>query len=76
MISDFQDLSEKIDRLAAITLSLRHDITQLRQTNKLLIETNYEMTQRLGEAQRRVEGLLAQLPAPEQDNENQAEATE
>jgi hypothetical protein len=76
MISDFQDLSEKIDRLAAITLSLRHDITQLRQTNKLLIETNYEMTQRLGEAQRRVEALLAQLPAPEQDNENQAEATE
>jgi uncharacterized protein (TIGR02449 family) len=68
MISDFQDLSEKIDRLAAITLSLRHDNTQLRQGNKTLAEQNAELVQRLTEAQHRVEALLALLPGSEQDD--------
>ena len=77
MISDFQDLSEKIDRLAAITLSLRHDNTQLRQSNKTLAEQNAELIKRLTEAQHRVEALLALLPGSGQDDtDEQVEAAE
>jgi uncharacterized protein (TIGR02449 family) len=68
MISEFQDLSDKIDRLAAMTQSLRHENTELRQNQKRLAEVNYLLVQRLNEAQRRVEALLAQLPAPAQDS--------
>lgn len=77
MISEFQDLSDKINRLAELTQSLRHENAQLRESNKLLSDENVAFMQRLSEAQRRVEALLAQLPAPEQDNEtDEAEATE
>jgi hypothetical protein len=77
MISEFQDLSDKIDRLAALTESLRRENAHLRATNKLLIDDNYAFTQRLSEAQRRVQALLDQLPAPEQeiDANDEAEAT-
>jgi predicted nuclease with TOPRIM domain len=68
MISEFQDLSDKIDRLAELTQSLRHENAQLRESNKLLGDENVAFMQRLGEAQRRVEALLAQLPAPGQGN--------
>lgn len=77
MISEFQDLSDKISRLAELTQSLRHENAQLRESNKLLSDENVAFMQRLSEAQRRVEALLAQLPAPEEDNEtDEAEATE
>ncbi|GAB3430371.1 hypothetical protein NX773_01635 [Massilia solisilvae] len=77
MISEFQDLSDKINRLAELTQSLRHENAQLRESNKLLSDENVAFMQRLSEAQRRVEALLAQLPAPEEDNEtDEAEATE
>jgi cell division protein ZapB len=77
MISEFQDLSDKISRLAEMTESLRRENAQLRQSNKLLSEENVAYLQRLTEAQQRVEALLAQLPAPEQDPAtDEAEATE
>ena len=77
MISEFQDLSDKIDRLAESTQSLRRENAQLRQTNKLLSDENVAFMGRLSEAQRRVEALLAQLPASEEDNAtDEAEATE
>jgi uncharacterized protein (TIGR02449 family) len=75
MISDFQDLSAKIDRLAAITFSLRHDNTVLRQSNKTLAEQNAELIKRLTEAQHRVEALLEALPGSGQDAAD-AEAAE
>jgi regulator of replication initiation timing len=74
MISEFQDLSDKIDRLAAMTESLRRENAQLREANKLLVDENHVFTQRLGEAQRRVEALLDQLPAPEEDKDANEEA--
>jgi predicted nuclease with TOPRIM domain len=74
MISEFQDLSDKIDRLAELTQSLRHENAQLRESNKLLGDENLAFMQRLGEAQRRVEALLAQLPAPAPDNADEDHA--
>jgi cell division protein ZapB len=68
MISEFHDLSDKINQLAALTQSLRTENYLLRQANTLLSAENLAFQQRLAEAQRRVEALLTQLPpvpAPE-----------
>jgi hypothetical protein len=65
MISDFQDLSDKIDRLAELTASLRRENAILRQTNALLSAENIAFMERLTEAQRRVETLLEKIPAPD-----------
>ena len=62
MISEFQDLSDKIDRLAELTLSLRRENATLRQSNAILSAENVAFMERLSEAQRRVEALLAKLP--------------
>jgi len=62
MISEFHDLSDKIDQLAALTQSLRTENYLLRQANTILGAENLAFQQRLAEAQRRVEALLAQLP--------------
>jgi cell division protein ZapB len=67
MISEFHDLSDKIDRLAALTQSLRRENAQLRQSNAMLSAENVAFMERLGEAQRRLEALLAKLPAPDDD---------
>jgi cell division protein ZapB len=63
MISEFHDLSDKIDRLAELTQSLRRENATLRQSNALLAAENEAFMERLSEAQRRVEALLAQMPA-------------
>ena len=68
MISEFNDLSDKIDRLAELTLSLRRENATLRQSNALLAAENLAFMERLSEAQHRVEALLATIPAePEAD---------
>lgn len=64
MISEFQDLSDKIDRLAELTASLRRENASLRQSNALLGAENEAYMARLAEAQRRVEALLLKIPAP------------
>lgn len=64
MISEFQDLSDKIDRLAQLTQSLRAENYLLRQANTLLSAENVAFKERLIEAQRRVEALLDELPKP------------
>ena len=65
MISEFQDLSDKIDRLAQLTQSLRAENYLLRQANSLLSAENIAFKERLVLAQQRVEALLEQFPAPE-----------
>ena len=62
MISEFNDLSDKIDRLAELTQSLRRENATLRQSNALLAAENVAFMERLSEAQRRVEALLASIP--------------
>jgi cell division protein ZapB len=77
MISEFQDLSDKIDRLAELTQSLRSENYLLRQANALLSAENLDFKERMLEAQRRVEALLGQLPAPvEADDPHNAEAAQ
>jgi cell division protein ZapB len=70
MISEFNDLSDKIDRLAELTQSLRRENAVLRQSNALLAAENEAFMKRLSEAQLRVEALLATIPAePDADAE-------
>ena len=64
MISEFQDLSDKIARLAEMTVSLRRENALLRQSNASLSAENLVFMERLSEAQRRVEALLEKIPAP------------
>jgi uncharacterized protein (TIGR02449 family) len=73
MISEFQELSDKIDRLAQLAQSLRIENYLLRQANALLSAENLDFKNRLLQAQQRVEAMLAQLePA---DAELDAEAS-
>jgi len=70
MISEFQDLSDKIDKLAQLTQALRSENYLLRQANALLVTENVDFKHRLLTAQQRVEALLAQLePPPGPDTE-------
>jgi cell division protein ZapB len=62
MISEFTDLSDKIDRLAALTQSLRRENAALRQSNAVLAAENEAFVARLSQAQERVEALLATIP--------------
>ncbi|MDL2358079.1 MAG: hypothetical protein QFF03_22740 [Pseudomonadota bacterium] len=62
MISEFQDLSDKIDRLAELTASLRRENAALRQASAILSTENSAYKGLLAEAQRRVAALLEQLP--------------
>ncbi|MRX07239.1 hypothetical protein GJ697_05260 [Pseudoduganella sp. FT25W] len=63
MISDFQELSDKIDQLAEMTQALRRENAQLRQANAALVVENMGYQRRLSEASVRVEALLEQIPA-------------
>lgn len=65
MISEFQDLSDKIDQLADLTMALRRENAQLRQANSALAADLVAHQLRLAEASRRVSALLAQIPAEE-----------
>lgn len=80
MISEFQDLSDKIERLAELVVSLRSENAQLRQTNLVLNEVNMALVERIVEVQHRVEAVIEQLPAPEAapdtDREEDAESIE
>ena len=77
MISEFQDLSDKIDRLAQLTQALRSENYLLRQANALLSAENVDFKNRLLAAQQRVEGLLAHLePAPAPETSDDAEAAQ
>lgn len=63
MISDFQELSDKIDQLAEMTVALRRENAQLRQANAALVVENMGYQRRLSEASVRVEALLEHIPA-------------
>jgi cell division protein ZapB len=64
MISEFQELSDKIDRLAEMTAALRRENASLRQANAVLLAENVGYTALLAEAQRRVAALIEKIPAP------------
>src|SRR3954464_6921251 len=68
MISEFQDLSSKIDQLAELTAALRRENASLRQTNVELAAENANHRQRLAEARQRIGALIAQIPVPGADD--------
>jgi cell division protein ZapB len=72
MISEFQELSDKIDRLAQLTQSLRSENYLLRQANALLSAENVDFKNRLLQAQQRVEAMLAQLEPADADADDDA----
>lgn len=67
MISEFQDLSSKIDQLAELTAALRRENASLRQTNVELAAENANHRQRLAEARQRIGALIAQIPVAADD---------
>jgi uncharacterized protein (TIGR02449 family) len=67
MISEFKDLFDKIERLAALASTLRRENAQLRQQNAQLSAENVAFMERLSQAQARVEALLATLPADDDE---------
>jgi len=67
MISEFQELSDKIDQLAEMTIALRRENAQLRQANAALVADNIGYQRRLSEAAGRIEALLAKVPALDGD---------
>ncbi|AVR98295.1 hypothetical protein [Pseudoduganella armeniaca] len=71
MISDFQELADKIEQLAELTHSLRRENAQLRQANAALVAENISYQRRLGEAHQRVSALLDKItpPAPAEQAE-------
>jgi cell division protein ZapB len=66
MISEFQELSDKIDQLAEMSLALRRENAQLRQANAALVADNMAGQRRLAEARARVSALLEKIPAIEE----------
>ena len=79
MISDFQELSDKIAQLAELTHSLRRENAQLRQANSALVAENAGYQHRLAEAHQRVSALLEQIPpleAPAAEGEPEQEAAQ
>ena len=74
MISEFQELSDKIYRLAQLAQSLRSENYLLRQANALLSAENVDFKNRLLQAQQRVEAMLAQLEPAEVSVDEDASA--
>jgi len=63
MISEFQELSQKIDQLAEMTQDLRRENAQLRQANAALVMENLASQRKLTEAHARVAALLESIPS-------------
>lgn len=72
MISEFHQLSEKIDRLAELAQSLRRENADLRMTLASLTSENADLSRRIEEAYRRVSALLDKIPAPSESDEEAA----
>ncbi len=64
MISEFQLLAQKIERLATLAKQLRSENAQLRLELAQLRSENHEQAVRIQQAQTRVLHLLDKLPPP------------
>lgn len=72
MISEFHQLSEKIDRLAELAQSLRRENADLRMSLASLTAENADLSRRIEEAYKRVSALLDKIPAPSESDEEAA----
>ena len=62
MISEFELLADKVERLVSLAHALRLENSELRRNSAELAAENKDMQQRMLEAHQRVATLLAQLP--------------
>ncbi|MFZ6820338.1 DUF904 domain-containing protein [Undibacterium sp. Ji22W] len=62
MISEFELLAEKINRLAEMTQTLRLENAALRRAAVDLASENKDLRERVQEAHSKVEAILAALP--------------
>lgn len=69
MISDFDQLSEKIRQLAELTQSLRRENSDLRLQASALAAENIELARRMQQAHQRVSSLLETIPVATPDRE-------
>ena len=74
LISEFEELSDKIDQLAEMTNALRRENAQLRQANAALVVENMGYQRRLSEASGRIVALLEKVPALEDDSKPESES--
>ncbi|WMW82116.1 DUF904 domain-containing protein [Undibacterium cyanobacteriorum] len=70
MISEFEQLAEKVNRLAELTQTLRQENAALRRTAVELASENKDLRDRVQQAHTKVEAILAQLP--EEDGKDAA----
>ena len=73
MISEFQELSDKIDQLAEMTQALRRENAHLRQGNAALVAENINSQRKLKEATARVEALLEKISPVDAKADDQSE---
>ncbi|HEX7645073.1 MAG TPA: DUF904 domain-containing protein [Burkholderiaceae bacterium] len=71
MISDFNQLSEKIGRLAEMTRALRRENAELRTNAANLTAENADLLRRIEEAHQRVTALLERIPSPEAEDDEE-----
>ncbi|MEO8599045.1 MAG: DUF904 domain-containing protein [bacterium] len=74
MNSEFNLLSEKIDKLAEMAQALRRENAQLRLKITAMSSENTILTAKIQQAHQRVSALLDQIPDP-QDQGQQEEST-
>ena len=72
MISDFNQLSEKIGQLAEMAQTLRRENAALRLNAVALAAENADLLQRIEEAHQRVSALLERIPVPDADDDEEA----
>lgn len=72
MISEFHQLSDKVNRLAELAQSLRQENAELRLTVASLTAENADLARRIDEAYRRVSALLEKIPASDEQHEETA----
>ncbi|NMM36394.1 MAG: DUF904 domain-containing protein [Glaciimonas sp.] len=65
MNSEFNLLSEKIDKLAEMAQFLRHENAELRLKIATMSSENTTLTAKMREAHQRVSALLDQIPGPQ-----------
>ncbi|MBC7404778.1 MAG: DUF904 domain-containing protein [Cytophaga sp.] len=70
MISEFELLADKVERLASLTHALRLENGELRRHAVGLAAENKDMQSRMQEAHQRVAALLAQLPDENADEDD------
>ena len=72
MISEFELLADKVERLTELAHALRLENAQLRRDAAALVNENNDMHRRMSDAHERVAALLAQLPSEDDTDKDAA----